>query len=165
MTTLQATTPITLRVGLISDTHGLLRPEALTFLEGSDHIVHGGDVCDASVLETLAAIAPVTAVRGNNGRGPWASRLRETERVQIGGISVYAIHDLADLDIEPSAAGVQVVVSGHSHKPSVERRDGILYVNPGSAGPRRFKLPVSIGELTVTGRSVSARLVELVQRA
>lgn len=165
MTTLQATTPITLRVGLISDTHGLLRPEALTFLEGSDHIVHGGDVCDASVLETLAAIAPVTAVRGNNDRGPWASRLRETERVQIGGISVYAIHDLADLDIEPSAAGVQVVVSGHSHKPSVERRDGILYVNPGSAGPRRFKLPVSIGELTVTGRSVSARLVELVQRA
>lgn len=164
MTTLQATPSVTLRVGLISDTHGLLRPEALTFLGGSDHIVHGGDMCDASVLEALSAIAPVTAVRGNNDRGPWAARLRETERVQIGGISVYAIHDLADLDVEPSAAGIQIVVSGHSHKPSVERRDGVLYVNPGSAGPRRFKLPISIGELTVTGRSVSARIVELVPR-
>ena len=153
-----------IRVGLISDTHGLLRPEALAFLEGSDHIVHGGDICDASVLEALSAIAPVTAVRGNNDHGSWASGLRETELFQVGEIFIYAIHDLAHLD-RASAAGVQVVVSGHSHKPSVERRDGILYVNPGSAGPRRFKLPVSIGELTVTGRSVSARIVELVRRA
>ena len=158
------TTPVTLRVGLISDTHGLLRPEALAFLEGCDHIVHGGDICDASVLEALSAIAPITAVRGNNDHGPWASGLRETERCRVGEVSVYAIHDLADLDIEPAAAGIQVVVSGHSHKPSVERRDGILFVNPGSAGPRRFKLPVSIGELTVTGGSVSARIVELVRR-
>jgi putative phosphoesterase len=154
-----------IRVGLISDTHGLLRPEALAFLEGSDHIVHGGDICDAGVLEALSAIAPVTAVRGNNDHGAWASRLRETERLQVGEISIYAIHDLADLDIAPGAAGVQVVVSGHSHKPSVERRDGILYVNPGSAGPRRFKLPISIGELTVNGSSVSARIVELARGA
>ena len=153
-----------IRVGLISDTHGLLRPEALAFLEGSDHIVHGGDICDAGVLEALSALAPVTAVRGNNDDGSWASRLRETELFQVGEIFIYAIHDLAHLD-RAGAAGVQVVVSGHSHKPSVERRVGILYVNPGSAGPRRFKLPVSIGELTVTGRSVSARIVELVRRA
>ena len=150
-----------LRVGLISDTHGLLRPEALAFLEGSDHIVHGGDICDAGVLEALAAVAPVTAVRGNNDHGSWPSRLRETEVFQVGEVFVYAIHDLAHLDIEPRSAGVQVVVSGHSHKPSVERRDGVLYVNPGSAGPRRFKLPISVGELTVTGSSVSARIVEL----
>lgn len=150
-----------IRVGLISDTHGLLRPEALAFLEGSDHIVHGGDICDASVLEALSAIAPVTAVRGNNDHGVWASRLRETELFQVGEIFICAIHDLAGLEPVPGAPLAQVVVSGHSHRPSVEWREGILYVNPGSAGPRRFKLPVSIGELTVTGRSVSARIVEL----
>jgi len=150
-----------LRVGLISDTHGLLRPEALAFLEGSDHIVHGGDICDAGVLEALSTIAPVTAVRGNNDHGPWAARLRETELLRVEEVSVYAIHDLSQLDMEPHAAGVHVVVSGHSHKPLVERRDGILYVNPGSAGPRRFKLPISVGELTVDGSSVSARIVEL----
>ena len=124
---------------------------------------YGGDICDASVLEALSAIAPVTAVRGNNDHGSWASRLRETELFQVGEIFIYAIHDLAHLDMAPIAA--DVLVSGHSHRPSVERRDGILYVNPGSAGPRRFKLPVSIGELTVTGSSVSARIVELVRRA
>jgi putative phosphoesterase len=138
-----------------------LRPEALAFLGGSDHIVHGGDICDASVLEALAAIAPVTAVRGNNDHGSWASRLRETELFRLGEVFVYAIHDLAQLDLEPDAAGVQVVVSGHSHRPLVERRGGVLYVNPGSAGPRRFRLPISVGELIVNGRSVSARIVEL----
>jgi hypothetical protein len=148
-----------LRVGLISDTHGLLRPEAVAFLEGSDHIIHGGDICVGGVLEALSAIAPVTAVRGNNDHGSWASRLRETERLQVGEVVVYVVHDLAQLEIDPHAAGVQVVVSGHSHKPSVERRNGILYVNPGSAGPRRFKLPISVGELTVTGSSVSVRIV------
>jgi uncharacterized protein len=148
------------RIGLISDTHGLLRPEALAFLQGSDHIVHGGDICDAGVLEALSAIAPLTAVRGNNDHGAWALRLRETELVQLGDVFVYAIHDLAQLDIDPGAAGVQVVVSGHSHKPAVERRGGVLYVNPGSAGPRRFRLPISLGELTVSGSSVSARIVE-----
>ena len=150
-----------LRVGLISDTHGLLRPEAKAFLKGSNFIVHGGDICDPSILEELAAIAPVTAVRGNNDRGSWAEHLREAEFLQVGELFVYAIHDLSLLDIEPSAAGIRVVVSGHSHKPLIEERDGVLYVNPGSSGPRRFKLPIAVGELMVTGRSVSARVVEL----
>jgi putative phosphoesterase len=150
-----------LRVGLISDTHGLLRPEAKAFLQGSDYIVHAGDVCDPGILEQLSALAPLSAVRGNNDRGPWAERLRETELLQVGELFVYAIHDLAQLDIDPNAAGVQVVVSGHSHKPLVEERSGVLYVNPGSSGPRRFKLPIAVGELLVEGRSVSARIVEL----
>jgi uncharacterized protein len=149
------------RVGLISDTHGLLRPEAKAFLQGSDCIVHGGDICDPSVLEQLASIAPVTAVRGNNDKGAWAEQLRETEFLRVGEVLVYIIHDLARLDIEPVSAGVRVVVSGHSHKPAVEERNSILYVNPGSAGRRRFKLPVAVGELIVTGASVSARTVEL----
>jgi putative phosphoesterase len=149
-----------MRVGLISDTHGLLRPEVLAFLQGSDHIVHAGDICDPGVLESLAAIAPVTAVRGNNDRGAWASALRETELLKLGDVVVYAIHDLAELDIEPKAAGVRVVVSGHSHQSSVEHRDGVLYVNPGSAGPRRFKLPISAGELILKGSAASARIVE-----
>jgi putative phosphoesterase len=152
----------TIRVGLISDTHGLLRPEAISFLQGSDRIVHAGDICDAGVLAALGAIAPVVAVRGNNDRGAWADALRETELFQVGDVFLYAIHDLADLDIEPLAAGVQVVVSGHSHRPLVRRGDGVVYVNPGSAGPRRFKLPVSAGELTIRGDAVTARTVELV---
>jgi putative phosphoesterase len=150
-----------LRVGLISDTHGLLRPEALAFLAGSDLIVHGGDICEPNILEALAGIAPGTAVRGNNDRGEWAERLRESELVRAGEIFIYAIHDRAQIDIDPLAAGIRVVVSGHSHKPSVERRDGVLYVNPGSAGPRRFRLPISVGELTIAGASVSARTVEI----
>ena len=150
-----------LRIGLISDTHDLLRPEALAFLAGSDRIVHGGDVCRPEVLEALAAIAPVVAVRGNNDRGAWAARLRESELVEVGGVWLYAIHDLAQLDIDPAAAGVAVVVSGHSHRPIVERRDGVLFVNPGSAGPRRFSLPISVGELTVVDGAVSARTVTL----
>ena len=151
-----------LRVGLISDTHGLLREEAKAFLRGCDHIVHGGDIGDARVLEALAAIAPVTAVRGNNDFGAWARAIRETELFTLGGVYLYAIHDLAQLDIDPGAAGVRVVVSGHSHKPLVTERDGILFVNPGSAGPRRFKLPISIAELLIDGdRAVSARTVEL----
>lgn len=150
-----------LRVGLISDTHGLLRPQAVSFLEGSDLIVHGGDICDAAILTALAAIAPVVAVRGNNDHGTWAERLRESELFQVGDAFVYAIHDLAAIDIEPRAAGVQVVVSGHSHTPSVRHREGVLYVNPGSAGPRRFKLPISVGELTIEGTSVTVRTVEI----
>jgi putative phosphoesterase len=149
-----------MRIGLISDTHGLLRPEVLDFLRGSDHIVHGGDVCDAGVLETLRAIAPLTAVRGNNDRGAWAAGLRESELVRLGDVFLYAIHDLAEIDIEPRAAGVQVVVSGHSHRPAIDERDGVLYVNPGSAGPRRFRLPISAAELAVEGGRVSARIVE-----
>jgi putative phosphoesterase len=151
----------TVRVGLIADTHGLLRPDALAFLAGSDQIVHGGDVCEPAILDALAAIAPVTAVRGNNDRGAWAGRLRESELVQAGAIWIYAIHDRALIDIDPLAAGVAVVVSGHSHQPSIDERDGVLFVNPGSAGPRRFRLPISVGELTVRGRAVQARTVEL----
>ena len=150
-----------LRVGLISDTHDLLRPEALAFLAGSDRIVHAGDICSPEVLDALAAIAPLTAVRGNNDRGAWASQLRESELVEVGGVFLYAIHDLAQLDIDPAAAGVAVVVSGHSHRPVVERRDGVLFVNPGSAGPRRFSLPISVGELTVVDGAVSARTLTL----
>ena len=150
-----------LRVGLISDTHGLLRPQAIDFLQGSDLIVHGGDICDGAILTALAAIAPVIAVRGNNDRGDWAARLRESELFRVGDAFIYAIHDVAAIDIEPRAAGVQVIVSGHSHQPSIRRDDGVLYVNPGSAGPRRFRLPISVGELTIAGASVTARTVEL----
>ena len=150
-----------LRVGLISDTHGLLRPQAIDFLQGSDLIVHGGDICDSAILTALAAIAPVIAVRGNNDRGDWAARLRESELFRIGDAFIYAIHDVAAIDIEPRATGVQVIVSGHSHQPSIRRDDGVLYVNPGSAGPRRFRLPISVGELTIAGASVTARTVEL----
>ena len=149
------------RIGLISDTHGLLRPEASAFLRGSDRIVHAGDVCDPQIIEALSAIAPLTVVKGNNDRGPWAERLPETDFVEAGGVSVYVIHDLSQLDIEPAAAGVQVVVSGHSHAPSAEQRDGVLYVNPGSAGPRRFRLPISVGELTIVDGVATARIVRL----
>jgi putative phosphoesterase len=150
------------RIGLVSDTHGLLRPEAKAFLQGSDFIVHAGDICDPGILEQLAAIAPVTAVKGNNDKGSWAEKLNETELLQVGEFVLYAIHDLAKLDIEPVAAGIRAVVSGHSHKPRVEERAGVLFVNPGSAGPRRFTLPIAVGEIIVNGSSVSARTVELV---
>lgn len=150
-----------MRVGLISDTHGLLRPEAIAFLRGSDHIVHAGDIVDPAILDALARIAPLTAVLGNNDHGAWTAAWRDTERVQLGDVALYAIHDLAQLDIDPVAAGVQVVVSGHSHKPRIEHRDGVLYVNPGSAGPRRFTLPIAVAELIVAGREVEARIVEL----
>lgn len=149
------------RIGLLSDTHGLLRPEATAFLRGCCAIVHGGDIGDANITDTLAALAPVTAVRGNNDTGAWARRLGDTALINIGGLSLYVIHDLAHLDIDPVAAGVRVVVSGHSHKPKVEVRDGVLYVNPGSAGPRRFTLPIAAGELIFDGQSVSARVVNL----
>lgn len=149
-----------MRIGLVSDTHGLLRPEVEAFLDGSDHIVHAGDVCDPGILEALASLAPVTAVRGNNDRGPWAMRLRETELLRFGEVGLYVIHDLAQLDLESAGAGVQVVVSGHSHKPAVLQRDGVLFVNPGSAGPRRFRLPIAAAELLVQGSSVSVRIRE-----
>ena len=149
------------RLGIISDTHGLLRPEALAFLRDCERIVHGGDIGNAGVLDRLASIAPVTAVRGNNDKGIWADALPETELLEFNGTNIYVIHDLAQLDIDPSAAGVRVVVSGHSHKPMIERRDEVVYVNPGSAGPRRFRLPVAVAELMIIGGEVSARIVEL----
>jgi putative phosphoesterase len=150
-----------IRVGLISDTHGLLRPQAVAALQGSDFIVHGGDIGDAGILEALSAIAPLTVVRGNNDREPWADGIAETEFLKVGGVVIYAIHDLSQIDIDPAEAGVRVVISGHSHKPKIEERGGVLYVNPGSAGPRRFKLPIAVAELIVDGDSVSARIVEL----
>jgi hypothetical protein len=150
------------RIGLISDTHGLLRPDAVARLRGSDFIVHAGDIGNAGVLAALAEIAPVTAVRGNNDKGPWAAAVPETDVLRVGEVFVYALHDLAGLALDPVAAGLQVVVSGHSHRPLIEARDGVLYVNPGSAGPRRFKLPITVAELLlVAGADVRARIIEL----
>jgi uncharacterized protein len=150
-----------LRIGLISDTHGLLRPEASTFLLGCAHIVHAGDVGKQKILQELSAIAPTTAVRGNNDAGPWAETLAQTELLRFGEILLYLIHDLSQLEIDPQAAGVGVVISGHSHQPVIRERGDVLYINPGSAGPRRFKLPISIGEILISGRSVTPRIVEL----
>jgi putative phosphoesterase len=151
-----------LRVGVISDTHGLLRPEATAFLAGSAHIVHAGDVGDPAILDTLAAIAPVTAIRGNVDTDAWAARLPEATRVTIGGVTIYLLHDLAALDIEPHRHGVRVVVYGHSHKPSAVERDGVLYLNPGSAGPRRFSLPIAAAELLIDGGRVGAHIREFI---
>ena len=149
------------RVGLISDTHGLLRNEALAALRGSDFIVHAGDIGDARIIEQLASIAPVTAVRGNNDRGAWAVARPETNTLVVGDASIFVLHDIASLEFDPAAKGVRAVVSGHSHRPSIAERGGVLYVNPGSAGPRRFSLPVSVGELLICATSVRARLIEL----
>ena len=151
-----------MRVGLISDTHGLLRPEALDFLAGCDHIVHGGDIGNAAILERLAALAPLTVVRGNNDREAWARAIPVTARLTLGTLDLYAIHDLKELDIDPRAAGIRVVVSGHSHRPSCSERNGVLYLNPGSAGRRRFSLPISAAELIVEGDRVQPRIVTLV---
>jgi uncharacterized protein len=152
------------RIGLISDTHGLLRPEATTFLAGSAHIVHAGDVGDPAILDALAAIAPLTVVRGNVDTDAWTQRLPETARVTVAGVAIYTLHDLNALGRGRRApAGVRVVVTGHSHKPVVETRDGVLFVNPGSAGPRRFRLPITAAELIVDGTgSIEARIVPLV---
>jgi uncharacterized protein len=150
-----------LRVGVISDTHGVLRPEATAFLRGSDFIVHAGDIGHAGILGKLATVAPVTAVRGNNDKGAWAEAIAKTEVLQIGEVCICVVHDLAELALDPVASGFQVVVSGHSHKPLVEERDGVLYVNPGSAGPRRFRLPIAVAELSVARDAVRARVVEL----
>lgn len=151
-----------LRIGLISDTHGLLRPEATAFLRGCDHIVHGGDIGAPAIVEQLAALAPLTAVRGNNDAGAWAEAIPETARLELAGVRLHVLHDLARLDLDPAAAGVRVVVSGHSHRARVVERDGVLFVNPGSAGPRRFRLPVTVGELRIgPDGAVAARTLEL----
>ena len=151
------------RIGLISDTHGLLRPEAIAFLQGCDGIVHAGDICDPSVLDALARIAPVVAVRGNNDHGAWADAIAVTRTLRIDDVTLMAIHDVADLRRVPIGDDVTIVVHGHSHKPTVVERDGVLYVNPGSAGPRRFTLPISIGELCIDGAQVETRLVTLIE--
>lgn len=150
-----------LRVGLISDTHGLLREEATAFLSGCSHIVHAGDIGSERILQELAQIAPVTAVRGNNDKGPWADVLPASTLVQLGAVRLYAIHDLTQLDIEPVAAGVAVVVSGHSHRPLIQEREGVMYINPGSAGPRRFRLPIAIAVLEISGSSITPRIAQL----
>jgi putative phosphoesterase len=148
-------------VGVISDTHGLVRPEALEALRGSELIIHAGDVGGPEVIEALRRVAPVVAVRGNNDRGEWAEALPEYEATQFGGTFIYVLHDLKELDIAPAAAGFRVVVSGHSHKPLAEERRGVLYLNPGSAGPRRFKLPVTVARLTIGGGDASAEIINL----
>jgi putative phosphoesterase len=148
-------------IGVISDTHGLLRPEALEALKGVDLILHAGDIGNSQVLEALQCIAPVIAVRGNNDKGAWTAELPDREVVEVGAVKVYILHDLKEINLNPAAKGFQVVLSGHSHKPSVEERMGVLYVNPGSAGPRRFSLPVSVARLRINAESVIAELVEL----
>ena len=150
-----------IKVGLISDTHGLLRAEALAALSGSRYIIHAGDIGDAAILEALARIAPVTAVRGNNDRERWARKLPASAVLQAGRARIYVLHDLKALDLDPAAAGFAAVIAGHSHQPAQSRRDGVLYVNPGSAGPRRFSLPVSVGRLSVKGPAVTAKLIGL----
>lgn len=148
-------------IGVISDTHGWLRPEALAALQGSEHILHAGDVGNPAILDQLRTLAPVTAIRGNvDGYGP-CSFLPETELVELGGRSFYMLHDRNALDLDPKAAGIAVVVSGHSHRPTMQWHKGILYFNPGSAGPRRFSLPVSLGFLNVSESGVEPRLLEL----
>lgn len=149
------------KVGVISDTHGLLRPEAIAALQASDLILHAGDIGKPEVLQELQAIAPVIAVRGNNDRGSWASSIPEQETIQVEDISIHLLHILQDLSFSPQAAGVQVVISGHSHKPAIEECDGVLYLNPGSAGPRRFKLPIAIAHLSINRMSVQAQIMEL----
>ncbi|MFC3473395.1 metallophosphoesterase family protein [Massilia oculi] len=149
------------RIGLISDTHGLLRPQALEFLRGSDHILHAGDIVGADILDQLAGLAPLTAVRGNNDHGDWAQALPESVTLVLGGVTIHLLHDLKELAVDPAAQGVRVVVTGHSHKPACEERGGVLYVNPGAAGRRRFTLPVSVGELLVDDGRVEVRLVTL----
>lgn len=149
-----------MRIGLVSDTHGLLRPAVLEYLRGSDRIVHAGDICDASVVESLSTMAPLTVVRGNNDVGPWAQRLCETELLEVDGVRILVIHDLARLGTAARDANAHVVVSGHSHKPLVHHDGGLLFVNPGSAGPRRFRLPISAGELLVANGEAVPRLVQ-----
>ena len=149
------------RVGLISDTHGLLRPGAVRALRGSDLILPAGDVGAPAVLESLRALAPVVAIRGNNDTGPGADALPSTEVVEVGAAAPYLVHDLAELDLDPAAAHFAAVISGHSHRPSKSVRRGVLYLNPGSAGPRRFHLPAAVALLTVREQKLRPRLVEL----
>jgi uncharacterized protein len=150
------------QLGVISDTHGLLRPEAIAALADAEHILHAGDIGDPGILDRLRTIAPVTAIRGNVDVGGACAQLPETELVEMGGQAIYMLHDRETLDLDPAAAGIAVVVSGHTHRPAIQRHKGVLYFNPGSAGPRRFSLPVTVGWLIVTESGVDARWVEIV---
>jgi putative phosphoesterase len=148
-------------IGVISDTHGLLRPEALRALQGSDHIIHAGDIGDPQILDQLATIAPVTAVRGNVDHDAWAQKIPATNVLEIGEMSIYVLHKLQELDLKPEAAKFAAVIYGHSHVPKQEWKNGVLYLNPGSAGPRRFKLPVSVGRLLLANGQVESEIVKL----
>ncbi|MFI8689393.1 metallophosphoesterase family protein [Stutzerimonas kunmingensis] len=150
-----------MRIGLISDTHGLLRPEALAALQGCAQIIHAGDIGKPQVLDGLRAIAPLEAIRGNIDTVDWARELPERLDLRIGGLTLHVLHDLKQLDIDPIAAGIDVVIAGHSHKPKVERRDGVLYINPGSAGPRRFSLPISLALLELNDGDAQVELIRL----
>ena len=149
------------RVGLISDTHGLLRAEASAALRGVDAIIHAGDIGNPAILDALATIAPVTAVRGNNDTDSWARALPESATLDAATVRIHVLHDLALLDIDPAREGVRVVVAGHSHRPRIVESEGVLYVNPGSAGPRRFTLPVSVGELAIDNGRIEPTLIRL----
>ena len=148
-------------LGVISDTHGLLRTEAVAALRGVDRILHAGDVGSPEILALLAKVAPVTAIRGNVDRGAWTDILPEIEAMEVDGVSIYMLHDLARLDLKPEAAEFRVVIYGHSHQPKMEEKNGVLYFNPGSAGPRRFRLPVSVGKLAIRAGDVRGELIEL----
>lgn len=150
-----------MRVGVISDTHGIVRPAAIEALRDSELIVHAGDVGAPEVLEQLRVIAPTFAVRGNVDRGAWAQFLPVTEIVEVGKVRIYILHDVSEFDVDPAAAHLSAVISGHSHRPTAEVRGGVLFLNPGSAGPRRFSLPVTVAKLRVVGKSVSHELIEL----
>jgi putative phosphoesterase len=148
-------------VGVISDTHGLMREQAIDALKGSELIIHAGDIGTREVLERLSAIAPVRAVRGNNDRDEWARTLPVTDVIELGSQQIYLLHDLAELDIDPAAAGMAAVITGHSHKPLAQVRNGVLYLNPGSAGPRRFSLPIALARLRVSSSGLQHELIEL----
>jgi uncharacterized protein len=148
-------------IGVISDTHGLLRPEAVQALQGAELIIHAGDVGKPEILDELAKVTPIAAIRGNIDGGIWAQGLPQTRTVEIGGIRLYVIHNIDDLSVDAAAAGYIAVISGHSHRPSVVQKNGVLFLNPGSAGPKRFNLPVSLALLRVMGKAVEAQLVEL----
>jgi putative phosphoesterase len=152
-----------LNIGVISDTHGLLRSKALAVLRGSDHIIHAGDIGDPAILTQLEVIAPVTAVRGNIDKQAWARNLPATDVLELEGISIYILHDINQLDLKPETAGFSAVISGHSHAPHQEMKTGVLYFNPGSAGPRRFRLPVSVGRLVVRAGKIAAEIVDLTE--
>jgi putative phosphoesterase len=148
-------------IGVVSDTHGLLRPEALSALQGTDYIIHAGDIGHPTILDKLAKIAPVTAVRGNIDKAAWAKKIPTTNVLEVAGVSIYVLHDLTDLDLKAEAADFVAVISGHSHVPKQETKNGVLYFNPGSAGPKRFRLPVSMGRLTIDGGEIDAEIVML----
>ena len=150
-----------MRIGIISDTHGMLRHEVIKHLAGTDHIIHAGDIGAPEVIEGLRRIAPTTAIRGNIDIGEWAMDYSDTELVALGGRAFYVLHNLKEMKLDPAASGIDVIISGHSHRPKIETKNGVLYLNPGSAGPRRFKLPIALAIVTLTDRAILPRILEI----